>query len=388
MVRIHTLASRALTVIAGCLPMLAWSQGRVDPALFTIKDVLICSPSADVVDPEFQPGGSLMTFTNSRGELRVTTMPPTGKLGSAGCAGVVIDSNVITKMPDVPFGQGPEWGRSQAGTEIVYTKANPDGSSSMWRAWQNGGTWTTAMMTNGNARGVPMASTDATDPQYRVKYLRRLKSGQHVPMWRENELPETETAWPAEGNEASAGVPRWVPGRRALTTASQDAAGFAQAALYWLDTKQVEVLTSEPSNKDEIWMWKAPEFGNEYVFSTIVNSCCIKIYRQIGGVWTVVNSLDAPAFAGQPAIFSPEPFVYKGKSYIAMQIGTAKSSMSSIWIASIDPAKPLIRQISDPATQAIRYEPEWFVTSSGPVVFFSQYAGDKSSFRRAATGLR
>lgn len=389
MAHLHTFISRAAAVAMACLPALALSQEGPDAvAAFSPKDTLICPASADIVDPEFQPGGNLMTFTNSLGELRVTTMPAIGKLSAAGCAGTVIDTNVITKMPGVPFGQRPEWARSQAGTEIVYTKANADGSSSMWRAWQNGGTWTTAMMTNGNSRGVPMASTDASDPQYRVKYLRRLSSGQHVPMWRENELPDTETAWPAQGNENTAGVPRWVPGRRALTTVSTDAGGYAQAALYWLDTRQVEVLTSDPSNKDEMWMWSAPEFGNEYVFAAIVDGCCIKIYRQIGGVWTVINSLDAPVFANQPAIFSPEPFVHKGKSYIAMQVGTTKSSMSSIWFAAIDPAKPLVRQVSDPSTQAIRYEPEWFVTSTGPVIFFSQFAGDKSSFRRAATGLR
>lgn len=356
---------------------------------FVPVDVVICSASADVVDPEFEPGGSRMVFTTSTGELRVTTMRSTGKLGSTGCAGTLIDTGVITKLPGVPLGQGAEWGRSQTGTEIVYTKAMPDGNYSIWRAWPNGNVWELAMMTRGESRGVPMASADTSDQQYRVKYLRRLASGQHVPMWRENELPETETAWPAVGTEQSSGAPRWVPGRRALTTLSLDPNGYAQAAVYWLDTKSVEVLTNGPSNKDEVWMWSAPEFGGEYVFVTIVDGCCIKVYRQIGGVWTAINSLDAPTFAGQPLIFSPEPFVYKGRSYLAMQIGAAKKAKSSIWIAAIDPAAPLFRQVSDPTKQAVRYEPEWYVTKAGPMVYFSQYAGNNlSSFRRAATGLK
>lgn len=356
---------------------------------FVPDDVLVCPAAADVVDPEIEPGGSTMVFNNTSGDLLVTRLRADGTLGLGGCKGRLIDTGVITKMPDVPFGQGAEWGRSQTGTEIVYTKRMSDGSSAMWRAWRNGGTWQSAMMTAGESRGLPMASIDAVDPQYRVKYLRRLASGQHVPMWRESELPETETAWRAEGNEASAGVPRWVPGLRALTTASTDAAGFAQAALYWLDTRQIEVLTTDPSNKDEIWMWRAPEFGNEYVFATIVDTCCIRIYRQIGGVWTAVHNIDAPVFAGKPAIFSPEPWVYGGRSYLAMQIGSSKTSRSEIWIASIDPAQPLFRRISDSAVDTVRYEPEWFDTEDGPVVFFSQYtASGKSSLRRAATGIR
>lgn len=356
---------------------------------FVPDDVLICAAAADVVDPEFEPGGSRMVFTTTAGELRMTRIKSDGNMGLGGCTGTLIDTDVITKMPDVPFGQGAEWGRSQAGVEIVYTKAMPDGSSSMWRAWLDGNVWQKAMMTEGGSRGMPMASTDAIDANYRLKYLRRLSSGKHVPMWRESELPETETAWAAQGNEASAGVPRWVPGRHALSTVSTDANGFAQAALYWLDTKSFEVLTSDASNKDEVWMWQAPEFGGEYVFVAIVDGCCIKVYRQIGGVWTVINSLDAPVFANKPLVFSPEPWVYNGHSYVAMQVGTSKSSKSNIWVASIDPAMPMIRQVSDSAIDTVRYEPEWFNTTGGPVVFFSQYTlSGKSSFRRAATGIK
>ncbi len=362
------------------------------PALaddFVPNDVLVCPAAADIVDPEIEPGGSGMVFNTTTGELRVTSIRPDGTFGTGGCKGALIDTGAITKMPDVPFGQGAEWARSQAGTEIVYTKRMPDGSSAMWRAWRNGGVWETAMMTAGQTRGMPMASTDATDPQYRLKYLRRLASGKHLPMWRENELPETETAWRAQGNDASAGVPRWIPGLRALTTASTDSGGYAQAARYWLDTREIEILTSDPSNKDEIWMWQAPEFGNEYVFATIVDVCCIKIYRQIGGAWTPVHTIDARAFAGKPGVYSPEPWVYNGRSYLAMQVGTSKSSLSDIWVASIDPAQPMYRKISDSVIDTVRYEPEWFDTPDGPVVFFSQYTSTgKSSLRRAVTGIR
>lgn len=375
---LHAVATAALS-----LPGLALA------ADFVPQDIVICPATSTVIDPEFEPGGGpRLLFTTATGELRVTTMRADGRLGAAGCKGALIDTDVITKMPDVPFGQGAEWARSALGTEIVYTKVMPDGSSAMWRAWPVGDTWHKAQMTEGGSRGMPMASVDAEDAGYRIKYLRRLASGKHVPMWRESELPETETAWAAEGNETTAGVPRWVPGRRALSTVATDAAGFRQAALYWLDTRSFENLTADASNKDEVWMWRAPEFGGEYVFAAIVDSCCLKVYRAVGGSWTVVHTIDARAIAGQPAVFSPEPFVWNGHSYLAFQVGTSKSSRSSIWIANIDAAAPLFRQISDPRLDTVRYEPEWYVTDQGPMVYFSQYtASGLSSFRRAATGL-
>ena len=49
----------------------------------------------------------------------------------------------------------------------------------------------------------------------------------------------------------------------------------------------------------------------------------------------------------------------------------------------------MYRKISDSVIDTVRYEPEWFDTPDGPVVFFSQYTSTgKSSLRRAVTGIR
>lgn len=377
------LRTKLTSAVVAVVPTLC---GAASVDEFFQMDVVICDASTEIQDPEIEPGGSRMVFTNKAGEVRVTTMLSTGR--PADCVGTIVDTGAVIQMTGVPYANGAEWARTATGNEIVYMKAMPDGSTSMWRAWQNGGLWETAMMVQGESRGYPMPSADPNDPQYRLWYLRRLKSGQVVAAWRESEIAGSETLWPALGNPYGGTTPRWVQGQRALTTLVLDAQGHRQAGLYWIDTGQLEVLTGETTDKDEVWMWAAPEFGGEHVFIATVNGCCLKVYRQIGSAWTEINSFDAPAFAGKPLLLSPEPIVYGGRSYVAFQVGTSLASASTIWIAAIDPARPLLRRVSD-STLAVRMEPEWFITPAGPVVIYSLFTSDnRSTLRKASTGLR
>jgi hypothetical protein len=142
-----------------------------------------------------------------------------------------------------------------------------------------------------------------------------------------------------------------------------------------LDSGVVEQLTFDPGAKYEIWMWQAPEYGNEFVFATLVDQIELRIYRKLpdaGGQlkWTPVYSRMAP---DGNKIFSPEPFTYKGRSYVFMAQSVKPNKFrSEIWISNIDAAAPLFRRISDNTVLRTRTDPEVFITDAGPLIYYNR----------------
>ena len=367
------------------------ATGWAAPAPFVPNDIEVCAVVYNVLDPEFDSRSQLMTFMNSRTQVRVTSILPNGTIGPAGCTGTLVDQGAWG-WPDSNGYQGPEWARSQRGLEIYYAKFLPDGTTpALARAWGNGGGWQTEYLTGGDRRATIVTSQEGTDPQARLMYLYRGPSGLQVPLWRESTDPSTEAPYPASFSSASGTAARWIPNQRAIATSVADAAGVLQAARYFIDTRAMEVMTSDAGNKAEVWMWSAPEFGGDLVFSTIVNGCCLRVYRQVGSSWTLINNFDATLFNGSTMLFSPQYQVFNGRSYVALQAGNQlKDPASSIWVVAIDPAAPLVRQVSDSTTGAIRTEPEWLITTDGAFVYYTMAvpASKGNSLRRATTGLR
>ena len=354
---------------------------------FVVDDVQVCPFSANVLDPEFDSASQRMVWVDQQGRLKVASLRADGTSKSPGCAGSVIDTGATLSVPGFGLKNGPEWARSQLGTEIYYTKLDASQLPQLARASNSGGAWQVKLLANGADRGLPLATTDVTDPQPRIMYVEMLPDGTFPTLWREAHDSRTETMFPGSVRNLSGSAPRWVQGQRAITTTEPDANGVPQAIKYSIDSGTVEVLTADAGPKDEVWMWPAPEFGNEPIFFTVAGNCCLRVYRQMGGVWTLINSINASEFSIYPHIISPEPFVYKGRSYVSMQLGDQKNGNSDIWIAAIDPAAPLLRQISDPSTLHIRNEPEFMSTTSGAFVYYTTIVGSQVSLRRADTGL-
>lgn len=352
-----------------------------------VDDIQVCPYSANVVDPEFDSASQRMVFVDQQGRLKVVSLNADGTSKSPGCAGTLIDSGATLSVPGFGLKNGPEWARSKLGTEIYYTKVDANQQPVLARAAFSNGAWQVQVLSKGSMRGLPLATTDASDAQPRIMYVQARPDGTFPTLWREARDSRSESAFPGAVSDLSGGAPRWVPGQRAITTTQLDAGGVAQAIRYSIDSETIETLTTDPGQKDEVWMWPAPEFGDEPIFFTVADNCCLRVYRQIGGVWTLINTLNAADFSTYSRIISPEPFVYKGRSYVSMQLGNQKNGNSDIWIAAIDPAAPLLRQISDPATVRVRNEPEFMSTTGGAYIYYTTIVGSQVSLRRANTGL-
>lgn len=372
----------AILVLCGAMSAPAWGHAE-----FAVDDVEVCPASADVVDPEFHPDGTRMVYMTTTGDVRVAGLLPDGSIDSSGCVGERVDTGSTWTLPDLIFRQGPEWGVSALGSEIIHTRSLPDGGFALARVWQDAGTWRQEVLKRGEDRGMQVVSRDEADPNARIMYL-RYAAGKYIPSWRESNQPLTEAALKVSGNAESGGVPRWVPGTRWVSTAVADADGVFQAAVYDIDTKLTRLLTTGPERNDEVWLWRAPEFGDDWAMLTVEDSCCLRIYREVMGEFVPVLSYDVRTLAGLNKIYSPEPVVHAGRSYVAFQASNLKlDKKSQIWVVGADPAQPLARQVSA-GTRAIRIEPEWVETPTGLFVYYTQYGDDKlSALRRAATGL-
>jgi len=366
----------------------AASESQVE--LFTPQDVKICPASAGIRDPEFDAVSQRMTFFDTMGRLKVVPIQADGSVASPGCrGGTVVDTGVTLKVPGFPLLNGPEWARSQDGPEIFYTKLDAQQQPALARAWKNGDTWQSEFLGLGVNRGVPIPTTEATDLHARIFYAYQPPDAAWEWRWRDSRDAATEAAFPGIAMQSSGGAPRWVQGQRAIATVVPDANGVLQAARFDIDSATIELLTVDAGNKDEVWMWPAPEFNGEQVFMTVVDNCCLRIYRQLAGVWTVIQTADAASFSGKPFIFSPEPFVYKDRSYVVMQLSRQKYSAAELWIVAIDPASPLLRQVSDPSVpDNVRSEPEFMATPDGAFIYYTMVEGkERASLYRADTGL-
>lgn len=375
-----------LAVLSWALSGTLAAQGQA----FEVSDTLACPGGAYVLDMEFDHGSRTMAFIDQLQNLKVIRLSREGLSPNPACTGTVIDTGALVTVFDAGLVNGPEWGRSQRGAEIFYTKSGVDGLPALARAWKEGDVWRTEYLANGSSRGVPVGSLNSSDDVPRIMYVANPSPDTYATLWREADDPSTETWFPGAANRVTASGPRWVLGKRAITTSVQDANGVYQAALHDIDTKTTELLTSGPGNKGEVWMWRAPEFGGDFVFSTVVDNCCLKIYRQLAGTWTEILSRDAGSFASESGIFSPEPYVHAGRSYVLMLTSPVgrRLGRAHIWITAIDPAQPLLRQVTPQGVEAVRFEPEWVSTPTGLFVFYTQYDSlRRPSLRRAATGL-
>jgi hypothetical protein len=246
------------------------------------------------------------------------------------------------------------------------------------------GQWQAGMFTGGAGFQEPLATLNPGDTNPRVFY--KVTSGG----WQMLASPingDLAAGTPIPGSELSKGSERWVPNKNQVIFTEEfiDSAGVneRQVFLWDGDSNTTTQLTFDPTRKDAVWMWQAPEFNGDYVFMAAVNSSFVEFWHKNPGATTPdttwVPFSAAPAPAGAPQyVESPEPFVYEGQSYVFYVRSTDSNPESvtvptEIWLTSLNGT--VNRQISDPnQTGVIRIDPEWFVTSQGPYIYYNRRA--------------
>lgn len=307
--------------------------------------------------------------------------PPDGK-------GTLVDSNATAPGE---IGNGPEWMFSARGSEIVYTRWT-DGmpknvtNLNMGFARMGGGGWIGGSVTDSALRMMPIGTMDLEDEVPSVHYQNVAVGNVVANLYWRDVLPNApETKLPLSTNDPGM-TRRWLPGTRDMlitAPALNSATGrvVKQVFIYRTASAQLEQLTFDMSDKLWAFPWKAPEYGNEVVFSAVVGGNKLNIYRYMAvgrnpPKWRVSKTIAMPL--ATPYINSPEPFVHNGRSWVFFTLSSNPDlhayTSSLIAMTGIEPATNTLTMLSsenDPPRS--RRDPEYFITANGPYIYYNRY---------------
>lgn len=338
------------------------------------------SPEAELIDYEFSQSRAQIAWNDTLGNLWVADVDrASGRFVPADGRGVVVDPDSMTFQDAQKTKNGPEWVPTARGDVLVHTKyagRHTDGNSRIGLAWDDGsGVWTSSIL-SGAVRKAPYGSSVAGDPAPRISYV----DNREVHYWAELFVPGSErriedfpdSHYPVR--HVACSRPDVAGARGIVYPVTVD--GVDQVFYRDFDRNTSQQLTFDAGQKYEVWMWCAPEYGDELVFFTLVDQTELRVYRQLGGVWTAVFRQAAPR---GNKIYSPEPFTWNGKSYIFMsQTVRPNKFRSEVWVSNIDATAPVFKRITPTEPLRTRTDPEVFITDAGPRIYFNRLVPDLS----------
>lgn len=328
-------------------------------------------------------GNNRFAFIDPAGNLLVGHVnPDTGGFWPHDGTGVLVDTNTVGAKE---LGNGPEWMSLTNASALVYdkyingTKNLPNNHCVGLAHVTPNGSWDGSCMDNSKGYVLPIGTFTPGDAKPMVSYQNASQTITDV-YWRTAQAgsPQHEVL----KGSAQAGVTRrWVTGTHKLFLTAPAGPGIRQAFLYSADDGSTEQLTFDSASKTSGFMWAAPEHNNKFLFFVRVGVTAIDVYslkNNDGGkpTWQVIHRISPSS--DHPYIYSAEPFVYNGKSYIFMSVSAQKEGhnvyTSQIAIAGIDPDNPSYRVLTsdDPLPRA-RRDPEYYITSNGPYLYYNRY---------------
>jgi len=354
------------------------------------------APGTPLRDPEFNSDNLLATWQvnpvlrkngqlKRPGWLNITPIDP--------ATGLFLMDQTISFSEANPTrvnvtNNGPEWAYSQRGPEVYFTAytSNLRGTQ-IGRISRNSlGEWQLGFLPGSKKLARPEPSKTKTDPAPKIYYTKQTKKLPNFAFgvfgWRE----DTESYIDAAMSE-DARTGRWLPDGQHLfyhKLVAQNPRRIAQLYLLNVNTSEETRITDDNLRYISIAAWNAPELdGATALLSTVSTAnedeVYIKAWRQdTNGKW--IDWTEIHSFIPElPDLDSPEPFVYKGRSYLLITSRTALSqnlsTESVIWVATIDPLLPsdqrieqqIISQEYIPNTISVKADPEVLITPNDEV---------------------
>lgn len=360
-------------------------MGRLLPAILVLVSLCafawepnetLVSATPDLIDLEYSQSRAMYARVDTDGVLWMGRIDPaTGDFRQPDGREIRVDALAQTIGDGRLTFTGPEWVTTPEGDVVVYTRfptgrfhtantarlgvARPDA----------GGNWTGGSLGPDLPRYAPFGSKTVVNPRGLITYLDSAKNK----LFREVADPATEMLTPGTAPGDLNGI-TIVSGAHALVyRIAVD--NVWQAFSYDIDARHLEQLTFDAGDKQTLWMWRAPEF-DEFVLLALVGQVELRAYRRLPGnggavQWQPFFSISAESGA---SISSLEYFTWAGRSYTFMEMTRPGERWpSQIWVSNLDPAAPMFRRITDDSLPRARTDPEVFITSGGPIIYYNRY---------------
>jgi hypothetical protein len=311
------------------------------------------------------------------------------------------------------FGNGPEWAFStqngQVISQLVYTRYTPgqpatkENAGAAFATPVQGG-WIASFFPGALGTddapintALPEASQCNRDPVALTLY-NRVNSKKKAMYWEQTSAVEgTAANLTPFGRYANGITERWIPCTHQLvfigSGKATDGKDYDQVFWYDTDTNVVQQLTDDPASHKASFMFQAPEFGDQYVFFTLANDFTYQVYLQNGTAangaptFALINSIISPD-PEETVLSTPEPFINctpQCQTYIFTTLGTTATGPTGngLGVMNINPAAPVFKILVAANTTPLshRADPEYFITSFGPVLYYDRSAvtGDVSN---------
>ena len=343
-------------------------------------EVRVSDPSLSLIDPEFDTLQHRIVWQTAQGDqMWVGGIDPlTGDFVPASGRGTLLDTG-LARITDTA--NGPEWVYTDAGPQVLYTKLQ--GSVPvLGHAWLDG-TWQTAVLAQSEGQFDPYGSLVPGDATPWVRY-RRDDDGVKALGLRQLGDDSTDHLLPTWARNG-----RWSTSGHLITAAVPSAVTPWQIYTWDPVLRVAERLTTDiDTGKDNPFFLDMPEYGGEtgLVLSRshgqddLTRTAAqteLALYRKLGGVWQPVHIIPAPP--GYPRIWSPEPFTWQGRSYVLFNASNATTydgvSVGHLWVASLDPAGPLVLRRVCGDAPANRRDPEAYTAGARPWLYFTTKEG-------------
>ncbi len=362
-----TILIGSIILFVGCSKDVSSSETPLVDNNFTPVETLASSPNAKLGDVEFDSKNNRISWqTIDDNSLWVCKIDPsTGLLAVPDGKQTLIDNSIA---PLTTTFNSAEWAFSQASTALVYGKII---SNKFYVAIANetGNSWALNTFLGNPDRFNPRATKNANDATASFLYLTYPGSG--TTLYKNLNNPSVENSI-ANFKDA-----HWANDEQIITgILSNNQVGLFNPAS---PSAPIQLTFNSGTTYSRPYMWRAPEFGNARMFFTKANGTQIQIYKEtsIGSnQYTLFQTFNSPSTTTTfTYIASPEPFVYKGKSYISFMASPSPLETSGqpaeIWFASVSDTTPFYRKVSDGTTR-VRTDPETYQTNTNLFIYYTE----------------
>jgi hypothetical protein len=219
----------------------------------------------------------------------------------------------------------------------------------------------------------------------------------------------TQVPVSASGSSAN---DRWVPCTTALTFEAAVTTGTQTSQqVFWYDriTQNVQQLTFDAASKQGAQLFRAPDYGGNYLLITVAANDTLQIYEQLNGatypsgapVMTLLANFNSPDPV-EPYFVEPQAFIHctaeapTCQTYLVVGLSEAPNSQETVTqpnglaLMSLNPAQQsfMIMAAAQSTPAAQRLNPAYFITSqNGPVLMYDRALTQSTTQRYLNQGM-